>query len=70
MIGGIKRIAKVTEKIVPSMALMYIASALIILALVFPNMIGLLVLFPKVRSELKRYLDAIKDSTKGKKPVP
>ncbi len=31
-----------------------------ILALVFPNMIGLLLLFPKVRSEMKRYLDAIK----------
>lgn len=31
-----------------------------ILALVFPNMIGLLFLFPKVRAELNRYLDAIK----------
>ena len=31
-----------------------------ILALVFPNMIGLLLLFPKVREELKRYLSAIK----------
>jgi alanine or glycine:cation symporter, AGCS family len=30
-----------------------------ILALVFPNMIGLLFLFPKVRKEMKRYLDAI-----------
>ena len=30
-----------------------------ILALVFPNMIGLLFLFPKVRQELKRYLNAI-----------
>lgn len=30
-----------------------------ILALVFPNMIGLLLLFPKVREEMKRYLDAI-----------
>ncbi len=30
-----------------------------ILALVFPNMIGLLFLFPKVRREMKRYLDAI-----------
>ncbi len=29
-----------------------------ILALVFPNMIGLLMLFPRVRKELKRYLDA------------
>jgi len=32
-----------------------------ILALVFPNMVGLLLLFPKVREELKRYLDAIKE---------
>ncbi len=31
-----------------------------ILALVFPNMIGLLLLFPKVRNEMKRYLTAIK----------
>lgn len=31
-----------------------------ILALVFPNMIGLLFLFPKVRKELKRYLKAIR----------
>ncbi|MFC6267785.1 alanine/glycine:cation symporter family protein [Frigoriflavimonas asaccharolytica] len=30
-----------------------------ILALVFPNMIGLLFLFPKVRAEMKRYLSAI-----------
>jgi len=32
-----------------------------ILALVFPNMIGLLLLFPKVREEIKRYLLAIKN---------
>ncbi len=31
-----------------------------ILALVFPNMIGLLFLFPRVREELNRYLDATK----------
>ncbi|MEL6987170.1 MAG: alanine/glycine:cation symporter family protein [Bacteroidota bacterium] len=31
-----------------------------ILALVFPNMIGLMFLFPKVREELERYLRAIK----------
>lgn len=31
-----------------------------ILALVFPNMIGLFFLYPKVRDELKRYLAAIK----------
>ena len=30
-----------------------------ILALVFPNMIGLLLLFPKVRDELSNYLSAI-----------
>lgn len=33
-----------------------------ILAMVFPNMIGLLFLFPKVRDELNRYLGAIKAS--------
>lgn len=33
-----------------------------ILALVFPNMIGLLLLFPKVREELGRYLSATKGS--------
>ena len=31
-----------------------------ILALVFPNMIGLLILFPKVKKSLERYLTAIK----------
>jgi AGCS family alanine or glycine:cation symporter len=30
-----------------------------ILAMVFPNMIGLLFLFPKVREEMKRYISAI-----------
>jgi len=29
------------------------------LALVFPNMIGLILLFPKVKEELKIYLSAI-----------
>jgi len=33
-----------------------------ILAMVFPNMIGLLLLFPKVREELNRYLKAIRKS--------
>ncbi|NND93408.1 MAG: alanine:cation symporter family protein [Flavobacteriales bacterium] len=33
-----------------------------ILALVFPNMIGLFFLFPKVRKELGKYLDAIRKS--------
>jgi alanine or glycine:cation symporter, AGCS family len=32
-----------------------------ILALVFPNMIGLLLLFPKVKAELKKYYEAIKE---------
>jgi AGCS family alanine or glycine:cation symporter len=31
-----------------------------ILALVFPNMIGLFFLFPKVREEMSKYLAAIK----------
>ena len=31
-----------------------------ILALVFPNMIGLFFLFPKVREEVTRYLNAIR----------
>ena len=30
------------------------------MALVFTNMIGLLFLFPKVREELNKYLEAIK----------
>ncbi|MEZ5345597.1 MAG: alanine/glycine:cation symporter family protein [Pyrinomonadaceae bacterium] len=33
-----------------------------IFAMVFPNMIGLFFLFPKVKEELIRYLDAIKDA--------
>lgn len=33
-----------------------------ILAMVFPNMIGLLFLFPKVKDEMNRYLKAIKES--------
>lgn len=35
-----------------------------ILALVFPNMIGLLLLFPKVRQEFNRYLKAIREKVK------
>jgi AGCS family alanine or glycine:cation symporter len=31
-----------------------------IFAMVFPNMIGLFFLFPKVKEELNRYLSAIK----------
>ncbi len=37
-----------------------------ILAMVFPNMIGLFFLFPKVKQELTRYLKAIRD-TRGQK---
>ena len=33
-----------------------------IFAMVFPNMIGLFFLFPKVKEELVRYLKAIKDA--------
>lgn len=35
-----------------------------ILALVFPNMVGLLILFPRVKEELAKYLDAIKSMGK------
>jgi AGCS family alanine or glycine:cation symporter len=38
-----------------------------ILALVFPNMIGLFFLFPKVKTELNQYLAAIADWTGSKK---
>lgn len=37
-----------------------------ILAMVFPNMIGLFFMFPRVREELKRYLDAIKNFKSNK----
>ena len=36
-----------------------------ILALVFPNMIGLLLLFPKVREEMQKYLEAITAARKA-----
>ena len=36
-----------------------------ILALVFPNMIGLLFLFPRVREEMNKYVKAIKDFSKS-----
>lgn len=35
-----------------------------ILAMVFPNMVGLLFLFPKVKEELNKYLKAIRESKK------
>lgn len=34
-----------------------------ILALVFPNMVGLLLLFPKVKEELNKYMSAIKNAS-------
>ncbi|WP_298516670.1 sodium:alanine symporter family protein [uncultured Kordia sp.] len=45
-----------------SMGAVFAFSDAMILALVFPNMIGLLILFPKVREELTRYMTAIKKS--------
>jgi len=33
---------------------------------VFPNIIGVVLLAPQVRGELKRYLDAIRKKEKGK----
>jgi AGCS family alanine or glycine:cation symporter len=36
-----------------------------ILALVFPNMVGLLILFPRVKDELVKYLRAISILKKG-----
>ena len=41
------------------MSAVWTFSDAMILALVFPNMIGLIVLFPKVKDELSRYLKAI-----------
>ena len=43
-----------------SMKAVFDFSDAMILALVFPNMIGLLFLFPIVRAELVKYLKAIK----------
>jgi len=43
-----------------SMQAVFAFSDAMILALVFPNMFGLFFLFPKVREELKRYLEAIR----------
>ena len=42
------------------MSAVWTFSDAMILALVFPNMIGLFFLFPKVKEELSRYLKAIK----------
>ena len=43
-----------------SMGAVFAFSDAMILALVFPNMLGLMFLFPSVRDELSKYLDAIK----------
>jgi AGCS family alanine or glycine:cation symporter len=43
-----------------SMGAVFAFSDAMILALVFPNMLGLLFLFPKVREEMAKYMDAIK----------
>ncbi len=45
-----------------SMGAVFAFSDAMILALVFPNMIGLMLLFPKVREELDKYLQAIKST--------
>jgi AGCS family alanine or glycine:cation symporter len=42
------------------MSAVWTFSDAMILALVFPNMIGLFFLFPRVKEELQRYLSAIK----------
>jgi len=45
-----------------SMNSIWAFSDAMIFAMVFPNMIGLYFLFPVVKKELKRYLNAIKTS--------
>ena len=45
-----------------SMGAVFAFSDAMILALVFPNMIGLMLLFPRVREELNKYLAAIRAS--------
>jgi len=47
------------------MSAVWAFSDAMILALVFPNMVGLLLLFPRVREELKSYLTAIASLKKG-----
>lgn len=66
---GKSKIADITYKILfllfivigaaANMSAVWGFSDAMILALVFPNMIGLFFLFPKVKQELNRYLDAI-----------
>lgn len=67
---GRSKIADLTYKILfvaftvigasASLGAVFAFSDAMILALVFPNMIGLLLLFPSVKKELKRYLKAIR----------
>jgi alanine or glycine:cation symporter, AGCS family len=52
-----------------SMQAVFSFSDAMILAMVFPNMVGLLLLFPKVREELKKYLDAIKKQNPDSNPL-
>ncbi|MBT8179318.1 MAG: alanine:cation symporter family protein [Eudoraea sp.] len=47
-----------------SMGAVFAFSDAMILALVFPNMLGLMLLFPKVREEMSKYLQAIKNTVK------
>ena len=47
-----------------SMGAVFAFSDAMILALVFPNMLGLMFLFPKVREEMSKYLQAIKNTVK------
>lgn len=67
---GRSKIADLTYKILfvaftvigasASLGAVFAFSDAMILALVFPNMVGLLLLFPRVKKELKRYLKAIR----------
>ena len=45
IIGGIQSIAKVTEKIVPFMAVLYVVSALVILGIKYDQIFNILILF-------------------------
>ena len=45
-----------------SMGSIWQFSDAMIFAMIFPNMIGLFFLFPVVKRELKRFLDAIKEA--------
>ena len=47
------------------MSAVWTFSDAMILALVFPNMIGLMILYPTVKEELTRYISAIKSKGDG-----